>query len=312
MPESTAKQAVAENIAAHDRVASRYEKKHLEIFNPIEQERLAHDLGEAIGAIQTGRTPPRALDFGCGSGNLTRRLRELGCEVTAADVSPKFIEQLRREPGVTTFQLNGENLEGLPDAGFDAVATYSVLHHVPDYLAAVAELARVVAPGGVLYIDHEVSPEYWEPSDSLREYRRLTAPQQPPPPKASRFLNPATYVRKIKECLDPGLRRRRRMRQANPRWCEEGDIHVWPDDHIEWDQIAALLDERGFELVFRKDHLHYDARRTSGSSSTSAAATCVYWPCAERIAEADQDKKLAESPLWPCLPAGGVTIDADS
>lgn len=50
------------------------------------------------------------------------------------------------------------------------VATYSVLHHVPDYLKIVDEFVRVLKPGGVIYIDHEVSPSYWEINDTYQSY----------------------------------------------------------------------------------------------------------------------------------------------
>ena len=46
-------------------------------------------------------------------------------------------------------------------------------------------------------------------------------------------------------------------RIMNPRYKREGDIHVWPDDHIEWDKIERLLVEEGFEIVLKQDYLLY-------------------------------------------------------
>ena len=43
----------------------------------------------------------------------------------------------------------------------------------------------------------------------------------------------------------------------NPRYKREGDIHVWPDDHIEWDKIEQLLTSESFEIVLKKDYLLY-------------------------------------------------------
>jgi hypothetical protein len=37
----------------------------------------------------------------------------------------------------------------------------------------------------------------------------------------------------------------------------EGDIHVWPDDHIEWDRIDAVMAESRFERVIVEDYLLY-------------------------------------------------------
>ena len=47
----------------------------------------------------------------------------------------------------------------------------------------------------------------------------------------------------------------RRLR--NPRYKREGDIHVWPDDRIEWDKIEQVLAGRGFEIVLKQDYLAY-------------------------------------------------------
>jgi hypothetical protein len=41
----------------------------------------------------------------------------------------------------------------------------------------------------------------------------------------------------------------------NPRWKPEGDIHVWPDDHIEWDKEEAVLRSLGAEIVLKEDYL---------------------------------------------------------
>ena len=44
----------------------------------------------------------------------------------------------------------------------------------------------------------------------------------------------------------------------NPRYSSEGDIHVWPDDRIEFQCIEKNLKELGFEVVLSKDYLHFD------------------------------------------------------
>ena len=153
-----AQRQIDRNIRIHDRVASSYEATHDEIFNPVEQARLRSALERAKAAVATGAERPRALDFGCGSGNLTRHLLELGFEVVAADVSQRFLDLVERRfegAPLTTCRIDGTGLACVDDSSFDLAAAYSVLHHVPDYLGAVAEMARVVRPGGVLFLDHE-------------------------------------------------------------------------------------------------------------------------------------------------------------
>ena len=231
---------IGQNIAVHDRVAKRYEKLHGEIFNRVEQERLRAVLRRARDAIATGASPPRAMDFGCGSGNLTRHLLELDCEVTAADVSPRFLELVEGRfggPRLSTLLMNGSDLREVADGSFDMIATYSVLHHIPDYLAAIGELARVCKPGGVILLDHEQTEEYWLGNPVYDEFRKAALL-----PDWGKFLRPSNYVHKLRRLI-------------NPRHTNEGDIHVFPDDHIEWKRIETLLTGRGFETVIDEDYL---------------------------------------------------------
>ena len=124
--------------------AAVYETAHGDIFNPIEQQRLHNSLRDAIQAVQTDSTPLTALDYGCGSGNLTRHLIDLGVHTVSADVSDDFLKAIERNFADTalseTLKINGADLTNVPDGRFDLVASYSVLHHVPDYLAIVAEM----------------------------------------------------------------------------------------------------------------------------------------------------------------------------
>ena len=231
---------ISENISAHEWIASDYDKRHGEIFNTIEQNRLHQSLKEAKGAIATA-APFTALDFGCGTGNLTRHLLDLNFFVTCADVTPKFLSMVKKKFGdkIHTSQLNGENLSQFKDNTFDLVATYSVLHHIPDYLKAVKELIRVTKPGGVIYLDHETNSNYWS-NDLLLE--KLYA-ENPQPFPWHKLFNPINYINKIRKVF-------------NPRFQPEGDIHVWPDDHIEWDKIEELIQE-SCNITVYKDYLLY-------------------------------------------------------
>ncbi len=230
--------------------AAVYEGVHGDIFNAIEQQRLCGMLREAVQSVQTGAQPVRALDFGCGSGNLTRHLIDLGVHTVSADVSEDFLEGIRRKFSVSalseTLRLNGTDLSNVPKAHFDLVATYSVLHHVPDYLAIVREMGRVVKPGGVLYIDHEVTPDYYRRPPVYAEFLKKARPRV----DWRRMLSLALDVHGYKHIL---------RRLANRRYKREGDIHVWPDDHIEWDRIEQVLLSQGFEIVLKHDYLLYKA-----------------------------------------------------
>lgn len=236
--------AIQQNIHAHDIVSDVYDDVHGEIFNPIEQARLHGQLAQAVGWITTDREPRRALDYGCGSGNLTRHMLTLGLHVVAADVSRQFLgivtSRFGASDAVETLVLNGRDLSAVPNDSYDLTATYSVLHHVPDYLSIVRELARVTRPGGVIYLDHEFSDGYWRTDP---DYKSFLAAVQPPVKRSwKRFFIASNYLTLIR-------------RKFNPRYQPEGDIHVWPDDHIEWDKIVAVLNDSGCAIVHEQDYL---------------------------------------------------------
>lgn len=237
---------IKENKKVHDKIARKYESRHPEIYNEVEQTRLHESLKTAIQEIKTDSKRKIALDFGCGAGNLTKHLMELDLGVVSADISSGFLEMIEdRFPEIDkskTLQLNGEDLSNIEDDKFDMIATYSVLHHVPDYLKIVEEFVRVLKPGGVIYIDHEVNNNYWNPSKELEDFRGKAGTQQK---SIMRFINPGTYLQKIKTFI-------------NPKYQEEGDIHVWEDDHIEWDKIKEVLKEGHCEIIKEEDFLSFN------------------------------------------------------
>jgi SAM-dependent methyltransferase len=99
----------------------------------------------------SGEAAPRVLDAGCGTGYNLRALGRLGRTV-GIDISPEAIGFCRSR-GVTA--VRGSVLR-LPfcDRSFDAVTSFDVLYHdwVSDERAAVAEMARVLRPGGVVFV----------------------------------------------------------------------------------------------------------------------------------------------------------------
>jgi 2-polyprenyl-6-hydroxyphenyl methylase / 3-demethylubiquinone-9 3-methyltransferase len=95
------------------------------------------------------------LDAGCGGGLVARELAAAGATVVGLDRSLGSLGVARRAVGAAAFLPAQGRLERLPfaDGAFDAVVAADVLEHVPDLPAVVAELARVLAPGGRFAFD---------------------------------------------------------------------------------------------------------------------------------------------------------------
>ena len=96
---------------------------------------------------QIGR---RVLEVGAGYGDILIYLRERGCEVLGTDLSPSAVAKAA-EYGVEV-RLGVLHDLGLPAAAFDAAIMCHSLEHVPDPNVELAELARLLKPGGTLHI----------------------------------------------------------------------------------------------------------------------------------------------------------------
>ncbi len=105
--------------------------------------------------VQPGHT---VLDFGAGTGWVSRQLTQLGCRAVLLDVSATALEIARTlyrrlpvigerpEPEFLTF--NGRVIP-LPDASVDRILSFDAFHHVPNTSEILREFARVLKPGGI-------------------------------------------------------------------------------------------------------------------------------------------------------------------
>ena len=94
-------------------------------------------------------------DIGCGTGFLAAALAPLVKRVHAVDASPAMLEVARKNlsqfDNIEFHEADGLTLP-FPDESLDAVFANMYLHHMPDPLAAIQEMVRVLRPAGRLVI----------------------------------------------------------------------------------------------------------------------------------------------------------------
>jgi ubiquinone/menaquinone biosynthesis C-methylase UbiE len=118
-------------------------------------ERMAGLIGQRLDAV--------ALDMGCGGGHVAFRMAPLVGKVVAYDLSPSMLETVAAEAGrrgfgnIVTKQGAAEALP-CPDESFDVVATRYSAHHWHGFEEGLAQMRRVLKPGGLALFMDVVSP----------------------------------------------------------------------------------------------------------------------------------------------------------
>ncbi len=125
--------------------------------NLLECSQTLHKLGLLFAGLRLGQGMT-VMDFGAGLGWLSRHLNQLGCETVAVDVSETALRLGRqaferldvgeRKAPAHFVRFDGRKLDW-PDATVDRVVCFDALHHVPNPGEVLAEMSRVLRPGGI-------------------------------------------------------------------------------------------------------------------------------------------------------------------
>jgi 2-polyprenyl-6-hydroxyphenyl methylase/3-demethylubiquinone-9 3-methyltransferase len=99
----------------------------------------------------------RVLDIGCGGGLLSEALARQGARVTAIDLAPAMIEVARLHAHESDLAIDyqlasAEQLLAHAPAAFDVITCMELVEHVPSPSALLATVARLLRPGGDLFI----------------------------------------------------------------------------------------------------------------------------------------------------------------
>ncbi|HVL32693.1 MAG TPA: class I SAM-dependent methyltransferase [Actinomycetota bacterium] len=150
------------NALVHDREAALYDERFLIEYGDVVARELRRDLERLLGTVPAVE---RALDVACGTGYAAVGLAASGIAraVHASDLSIEMAKRTRANADATgvDVKVSLSDAERLPyDTGsFDLVIARGALHHLPDPLAALAEIKRVLADGGTAVVLAEPTPD---------------------------------------------------------------------------------------------------------------------------------------------------------
>lgn len=152
----------------------------------------------------------RAVEVGCGSARLLARMgRAAPLELVALDPAPNALGVVRRTAaiaGVRMERVRGDALAlPFPSGSFDLVLSGGLLEHFPEPEAVLAEMVRILRPGGTFYAD--VVPRKFS-LYRVREYPRMRRTEWFLPGVHESAHGPERYVRALESlgCATPRVR----------------------------------------------------------------------------------------------------------
>ena len=132
------------------RMGNRHVSNLTNLFSVNDYRQMADEIASVAGA-------GRMLDWGCGYGHMSYLMRRRGFETVGLTVPDEnnlseSWSLLAREQGLDVIVTADEVALPFEDASFDAVLSCGVLEHVVDEAGSLREIARVLKPGGHLFV----------------------------------------------------------------------------------------------------------------------------------------------------------------
>jgi len=147
---SSPEHILADNVKRFNNAAADWEEKPQRVA-------LAHKVAEAIALAIPLVDTMQVLEYGCGTGMVSRSLSPHVATILAVDTSPQMLEvlsQKTKEEGIGNIKTLAHDLTQKPlqNKDFDLVMSSMTLHHIPDIEALLDQFFVALKPGGYLAV----------------------------------------------------------------------------------------------------------------------------------------------------------------
>lgn len=158
--------AIKANQLVHTSVSHRYNQSPH--FRPENKEKVRKVLTDLSKRAPSRK---RLLDMGCGTGFILSLAHDLFDELHGVDVTEAMIKQVDLSPGNIKTHIAKAEATPFPDQHLDMVTAYSFIDHLADIEPFLAEVYRVLKPGGIFYSDLNPNRAYWNYLFKIDEFR---------------------------------------------------------------------------------------------------------------------------------------------
>jgi ubiquinone/menaquinone biosynthesis C-methylase UbiE len=143
-------------------------------------------MGEFVDAVETGlafkmfkvRKGMKILDVGCGTGNFSIKLADMGCRVTGVDISVNMLDIARKKAEKGGYNIDFYNMDAysldFADEEFDGVFSMAAFEFITQPEKALDELLRVVKKGGQVLVGTISRDSSWGELYLTEEYQKNT------------------------------------------------------------------------------------------------------------------------------------------
>lgn len=235
--EITREDVLKANVEIHTSLIDIYnDEPHFRPENLRKVSAILAGLRERVAPTVQGKA--RMLDMGCGTGFLLGLAEPLFDELHGVDITPSMLEKIDLSSGkITLHQVQAEQTP-FEDASFDLVTAYSFMDHLYDLRPFLAEVFRVLKPGGVFYGDQNANRAFWRAVGALPG-------------------DPAAYPPLVRREMTAGLRVEEeyaKTRDIDTEAFRVAEYIKSQQDGIDADEVLAIAREIGFrDAVARYD-----------------------------------------------------------